>query len=65
MNKENRIKRFKALTSNERKELIRMKMKANGIELGSGVPDKKYENTEVSELINILNYFPELRDKSN
>ena len=42
-----------------------MKMKVNGIEIGSCVPDKNYESTEVYELINILNYVPELRDTSN
>ena len=38
-------------------------MKAKGIEVGGGVPDKKYENEEVYELINITNRFPELREK--
>ena len=51
------------MTSEQRKELILKKMKAKGIEVGSGVPNKKYENEEVYELICIANCFPELREK--
>ena len=51
------------MTSEQRKELILKKMKAKGIEVGSGVPDKKYENEEVYELIHIAKCFPELRGK--
>ena len=51
------------MTSQERQELILKKMKAKGIEVGSGVPDKKYDSDEVYELINIANCFPELREK--
>ncbi len=65
MNKEERTKKFKSMTSSERQELILLKMKAKGIEVGSGVPNKKYDNSEVYELINIANCFPELREKSN
>ena len=43
MNKQERIKRFKSLSSNERQELILKKMKAIGIEVGSGIPNKKSE----------------------
>ena len=63
MNKEERIKRYKSMSSNERQELILKKMKAKGIEVGSGIPNKKYDSKEVYELINIANYFPELREK--
>ena len=63
MNKEERIKRFKSMTSNERQELILKKMKAIGIEVGSGVPNKKYDSKEIHELINITHCFPELRYK--
>ena len=63
MNKEERIKRFKSMSSSERQELILKKMKAIGIEIGSGIPNKKYESKEVYELINIANCFPELREK--
>ena len=51
------------MTSQERRELILKKMKAKGIEVGSGVPDKRYDSEEVYELIHIANCFPELRDK--
>ena len=61
MNKEERTKRFKSMSSFERKTLILMKMKALGIEVGSGIPNKKYDNKEVYELINIASSFPELR----
>ena len=63
MNKEERIKLFKSMSSNERTKLILKKMKARGIEVGSGVPNKKYDDKEVYELINIVNCFPELREK--
>ena len=54
---------FKSLTTQQRQELILKKMKAKGIEVGSGVPDKRYEREEVYELIHIANCFPELREK--
>ena len=47
MNKEERIKRFKSMSSKQRQELILKKMKESGIEVGSGIPNKKYECTEV------------------
>ena len=63
MNKEERIKRFKSMSSMQRQELILKKMKERGIEVGSGIPDKKYDSEEVYELIHIANCFPELREK--
>ena len=63
MNKEERIKRFKSLSSLQRQELILKKMKEKGIEVGSGIPNKKYDSEEVYELIQIANCFPELREK--
>jgi len=63
VNKEERKKRFKSLSSIERQELILTKMKALGIEVGSGIPNKKYDSSEVYELIHIANCFPELREK--
>ncbi len=63
MNKQERRKFFKLISSSQRWELILKKMKAIGIEVGSGVPNKKYDNKEVYELIHIANYFPELREK--
>ena len=52
------------MTTDQRQGLILKRMKDKGIEVGSGVPDKKYEGEEVYELIHIANYFPELREKS-
>ena len=51
------------MTSQQRQELILQKMNAKGIEVGSGVPDKKYDSEEIYELIHIANCFPELRNK--
>ena len=51
MNKEERTKRFKSLSSMQRQELILKKMKERGIEVGSGIPNKKYDSEEVYELI--------------
>ena len=65
LNKEERRKKYKSMTSQQRQELILQKMKAKGIEVGSGVPDKKYDSEEIYELIHIAKYFPELRGKSN
>ena len=62
MNKEERIKRFKSMSSIQRQKLILKKMKDRGIEAGSGIPNKKYDSKEVYELIHIANCFPELRD---
>jgi len=62
VNKEERIKRFKSMTSMQRKELILKKMQEKGIEVGSGIPNKKYDNKEVYELIHIADCFPELRE---
>ena len=62
MNKKERIKRLKSMSSIKRQELILKKMKDKGIEVGSGVPNKKYDSKEVYELIHIANCFPELRD---
>ena len=53
------------MTRQERRELILKKMKAKGIEVGSGVSNKKYDSSEVYELIHITNCLPELRDKGN
>ena len=62
MNKEERIKRFKSMSSRQRQELILKKMKERGIEVGSGIPKKTYESSEVYELIQIAKCFPELRE---
>ena len=64
LDKKKRIEFFKSLSSEERKDLILKKMKANNIKAGSGVPNKSYHNEskEVNELIRIANCFPELRN---
>ena len=50
------------MSSMQRKELILKKMKEKGIEVGSGIPNKKYDSKEVYELIQIANCFLELSD---
>ena len=51
------------MSSSKRQELILKKMKEKGIEVGSGIPNKKYDSKEVYELIHIASCFTELRDK--
>ena len=62
MNKEERIKLFKSMSSSERQKLILRKMKSKGLKVGSGVLNKKYDSSEVFELIQIATCFPELRE---
>ena len=62
MKKEERLKRYKSMSSMQRRDLIK-KMKDRGIEVGSGIPNKRYDNKDVYELIHIANCFPELRNK--
>ena len=64
MNKKELTKKFKSMSSLERKALILKKMKALGIEVGSGIPNKKYDSKEIYELIHIAKCFPELRKKN-
>ena len=52
------------MSSMQRQELILKKMKEKGIEVGSGIPNKKYDNREIYELIQISKCFPELREKN-
>ena len=63
MNKEERTKRFKSMSSLQRQELILKKMKDRGIEVGSGIPNKKYDSKELYELIHFASCFTELREK--
>ena len=62
MNKEERTKRFKSMSSIQRQELILKMLKDRGIEVGSWFPNKKYDSKEIYELIHIANCFPELRE---
>ena len=65
MNKEERVKRFKSISSIERQKVILQKMKNIGLEVGSGIPNKKYDNKEIYELINILSSFQKLSEGEN
>ena len=67
LDKKFRIECFRSMTSDQRKKLILKKMKAKGINVGSGVPNKTYikQNEEVNELIRIVNCFPELRNNNH
>ncbi len=58
-----RKERFKAMSSLQRKELIRAKLKKEGLQEGSGVLGVSYEEDEVRDLIQITNCFPELQNK--
>ena len=62
MNKEERTKKFKSMSSMQRQKLILKKMKERNIEMGSGIPNKNYDSKEIYELIYIANCFPELRE---
>ena len=64
----NRKERFKAMSSAERKLLIRAKMEAEGLEEGSGVPGKdltSYDRDEIWDLIKVTSCFPEMQTKPN
>ena len=50
------------LEKKSKQDLILEKMKERGIEVGSGIPNKKYDSKEIYELIHIANFFPELRE---
>ena len=62
MNKQYRTRRFKSMSSMQRQKLILKKMKERDIEVGSGIPNKKYDSKEIYELIHIAKCFPELRE---
>ena len=64
--REERKERFKSMSSDQRKALIRAKMKAEGLQEGSGVPGKdlsSYDRDEVWDLIQVTSCFPEMRSK--
>ncbi len=63
---EERKERFKAMSSADRKALIRTKMKAEGLQEGSGVPGKNlssYDRDEIWGLIQVTSCFPEMQTK--
>ena len=62
-----RKERFKAMSSPERKALIRANMKAEGLEEGSGVPGKNlssYDQDEIWDLIQVTSCLTEMQTKS-
>ena len=63
LDKEERRKKHKSMSRQERQVLILKKMNDKGIEVASGVPNKKYDSEEVYKLNHIANCFPELREK--
>mgnify|MGYP005730443339 CR=1 FL=1 len=65
LEKDERSKKYKSMSSLERQELTLKKTKVNKIEVGSGVLNKNYDSQEVYELIHTTNYFPKLREKGN
>tara|TARA_Y100001968_G_scaffold31018_1_gene23891 strand:+ start:1140 stop:1361 length:222 start_codon:yes stop_codon:yes gene_type:complete len=57
---EERKKRFKDLSSDERRKMIRKKLKMQGLEEGSGVDEKNqtpYDKEEILDLILITSCF--------
>ena len=59
---EERTKRFQAMSSYQRQDLLRQKMKAQGLVEGSGVkPLSSYDTDEVWDLIQITSCFPEMQ----
>ena len=63
---EDRKERFKAMSSAEREALIRAKMKAAGLQEGSGIPGKNlssYDRDEIWDLIQVTKCFPEMQTK--
>ncbi len=63
---EDRKKRFEAMSSHERKILIKEKMNAQGLKEGSGVPGKdlsSYDRDEIWDLIQVTSCLPEMRTK--
>ena len=65
---EDRKERFKAMSSDERKALIRKKMKAEGLEEGSGIPGKdlfSYDRDEIWDLIQVTRCLSKLKGKQS
>ena len=63
-----RKNRFKAMTSEGRKALIRAKMRSEHLEEGSGIPGKdlfSYDREEISELLIITRCLAEMKKNIN
>ena len=59
---EQRKKRFKAMSSDQRQALLRKKMRAEGLEEGSGVrPLSFYDRDEIWDLIQITSCLSEMQ----
>ena len=64
---EERKKRFKEMSSNERKDLLRKKMKQEGLEEGSGIAGKdlsSYDRNEIWDLIQATHCFSEIQKEN-
>ena len=62
-----RKKRFKEMSSNDRKDLIRKKMKKEGLIEGSGVSGKdlsSYDRNEIWDLIQVTQCFSEIKKEN-
>ncbi len=57
-----RKERFRTMSSDERKELIRAKMKEEGLEEGSGVKDSTYDDDEIRDLLLITRCLNKMTD---
>ena len=58
---EERKLRFEAMSSYERKALLRIKMKAEGLEEGSEVkPLSSYDREEMWDLLEMISCFPKM-----
>ena len=65
-NSQERKERFMSMSSAERQALIRAKMKAEGLQEGSGVRGKdlsSYDRDEIWDLIQVTSFFPEMQIK--
>ncbi|WP_320664612.1 hypothetical protein [Prochlorococcus sp. MIT 1223] len=65
---EERKLRFKAMSSKERKKLIREKMEVEALQEGSGILGKNissYDRSEILDLIQLTSCFPELQIKQS
>tara|TARA_Y100001968_G_C19451262_1_gene768823 strand:+ start:5882 stop:6088 length:207 start_codon:yes stop_codon:yes gene_type:complete len=57
---EERKARYKSMSSSERIELIRSKMKTLGLKEGSGVPNATYDSDEIWDLILVASCLKDL-----
>ena len=63
-----RKQRFKAMSSEERRSLIREKLRAHGLEEGSGIPGKNlssYDRDEIWHVIQVTSCLSEMKQKND